>query len=296
MPANTASHGARTATPPFAAQRRRALLLAAVLAPVAARTRAQAPFDHAHAAWTALLVKHVRFNEAGNASRVDYKGFAADRAALQAYLQSLAGVTPAQYDGWSQPQQFAFLANAYNAFTIEKILTRYPNLKSIRDFGRVIGNPWKDEFFTLLGAKHHLDWIEHERLRAPGVFDEPRVHVAANCASIGCPMLGRAAFTANELDAQLESLMRAFLSDRSRNRYDAASNTLLSPIFDWYKADFERGGKSFLGYPNGGGAAAVAARYADQLTGVASERTTLRGGGVAVKFLEYDWTLNDVAR
>jgi hypothetical protein len=265
--------------------------------PLAARTRAQASFDHAHAAWTALLAKHVRFNEAGNASRVDYKGFVADRGGLQSYLQSLSAVSAEQYAGWNKPQQFAFLANAYNAFTIEKVLTRYPSLRSIRDFGRVIGNPWKDEFFMLLGARHHLDWIEHERLRAPGVFDEPRVHVAANCASIGCPMLGRAAFTPNELDAQLETLMRAFLSDHSRNRFDAASNTLqLSPVFDWYKADFERGGKSFLGYPNGGGAAAVAARYADQLADGAAERAALRAGGVAVKFLEYDWTLNDVAR
>ena len=282
---------------PRTALRRRAMLFAAVLAPVAARTRAQAAFDHGHGAWTALLAKHVRLNEAGNASRVDYKGFATDRAALQAYQQSLTAVTAEQYAGWTKPQQFAFFANAYNAFTIEKILTRYPNLKSIRDFGRVIGNPWKDEFFTLLGARHHLDWIEHERLRAAGVFDEPRVHVAANCASIGCPMLGRAAFTANELDAQLETLMRAFLSDRSRNRYDAASNTLqLSPIFDWYKTDFEPGGKSFLGYPNGGGATALAARYAEQLADGTAERAALRAGGAAVKFLEYDWGLNDVAR
>jgi len=34
----------------------------------------------------------------------------------------------------------AFLINAYNAFTVRKVLTRYPDLKSIRDFGRVIGN------------------------------------------------------------------------------------------------------------------------------------------------------------
>ena len=277
--------------------RRRALLLAALFVPFAAPARAQASFDHGHAAWTRLLAQHVQPNAAGNASRVDYKGFAAARSALQAYLQSLSAVPRPQYDGWSKPQQFAFLANAYNAFTVEKILTRYPDLRSIRDFGRVFGNPWKDPFFTLLGDKHHLDWIEHETLRAPGVFDEPRVHVAANCASIGCPMLGRSAFTAEALDGQLEALMRAFLSDRSRNRYDAASKTLLlSPIFDWYKVDFERGGKSFLGYPNGGGAAAVAARYAEQLADASADRAALRDGGFGVKFLEYDWSLNDVGR
>jgi len=274
---------------------RRSLLLGALFAPLLAR--AQDGFDHTHDAWTRLLAAHVRVNPAGNASRVDYKGFAADRGALQAYLQSLSAVARAQYDGWNKPQQFAFLANAYNAFTVEKILTRYPDLRSIRDFGRLIGNPWKDAFFTLLGARHHLDWIEHEMLRAAGAFDEPRVHVAANCASIGCPMLGRSAFSPTALDAQLETLQRAFLSDRTRNRYDAATRSLqLSPIFDWYKADFDKGGKSFLGYPNGGGAAAVGARYADLLADGASERAALRAGGVPIAFLEYDWLLNDVAR
>ena len=280
--------------------RRRVVLGAAALA-LLRRAAAQAPFDppfdHRNAAWTALLARHVKPDAAGTASRVDYRAFMAERAALHAYTQSLSAVTPAQYGGWNKAQQFAFLANAYNAFTVEKILTRYPDLRSIRDFGRVFGNPWKDAFFTLLGDRRHLDWIEHETLRAPGAFDEPRVHVAANCASIGCPMLGRGAFTADTLDAQLETLMRAFLSDRSRNRYDAATKTLLlSPIFDWYKADFERGGKSFLGYPNGGGASAVAARYAEQLADSAADRAALRAGGFAVKFLDYDWSLNDAAR
>ena len=103
--------------------------------------------------------------------------------------------------------------------------------------------------------------------------------------------------TAEALDAQLETLMRAFLSDRSRNRYDPAAKTLLlSPIFDWYKADFERGGASFLGFPNSGGTAALAARYAEQLADGAAERAALRAGAASVKFLDYDWSLNDAAR
>ncbi len=155
-----------------------------------------------------------------NASQVDYKGLAQERAALASYLQSLSAVTPAQYTGWSKSQQYAFLANAYNAFTIEKVLTRYPNLKSIRDFGTVIGNPWKDRFFTLLGKPQHLDGIEHETMRAPGVFDDPRVHVAVNCASVGCPMLGNRALTPDRIDTQLDELFARFMSDRSRNRYN----------------------------------------------------------------------------
>ena len=113
---------------------------------------ALAQFDHTHAAWTALLKKHVVVLGDGKASQVRYAEFAKDRAALKAYLGALSKVTDAEFKAWPKPQQMAFLINAYNAFTIEKILTRYPDLKSIKDFGSVFGNPWKDKFFTLLGV------------------------------------------------------------------------------------------------------------------------------------------------
>jgi hypothetical protein len=271
---------------------RRSILgaLAAALLVFAGSTAADG-FDHAHAAWDTLLKKHVRLISGGNASQVDYRGFAADRAALGDYLKRLSAVTPAQYANWSKAQQYAFLANAYNAFTIEKVLTRYPNLKSIRDFGRVFGNPWRDEFFTLLGAKRHLDWIEHEMMRAPGVFDDPRVHVAVNCASIGCPMLGRDALVAERLDAQLDDLFRRFMGDRTRNRYNAAQQAVeLSPLFDWYRKDFEQGHKGFASLHD------VVARYADQLADSAEDRARLRAKTVPIRFLDYDWSLNDLGR
>lgn len=246
-------------------------------------------FDHSHAAWEALLMRHVRLISNGNASQVDYQAFARDRSALKAYLVSLSAVSPEQYGDWSKAQQFAFLANAYNAFTIEKILTRYPDLKSIRDFGSFFGNPWKDRFFSLLRKPMNLDGIEHETLRAPGAFDDPRVHFAVNCASIGCPMLGQHALTAEQLDAQLDDLFKRFMSDRSRNRYDPKTNTAeISRIFDWYGKDFAKGHKGFSSVAD------VVAKYADQLADVPADRAALRGKQVKIDFLEYDWSLNDV--
>jgi hypothetical protein len=264
-------------------------VLAALLA-LAGSAGAQG-FDHTHAAWDALLKKHVRLIAGGSASQVDYRGFAADRAQLADYLNRLSAVTPAQYAAWSKAQQYAFLANAYNAFTVEKVLSRYPNLKSIRDFGRVIGNPWKDEFFVLLGAMRSLDWIEHDTLRAPGAFDDPRVHVAVNCASVGCPMLGRDAFVAERLDAQLDDLFLRFMSDRSRNRYDARTQTVeLLQLFDWYRQDFEKGHRGFASLQD------VAAKYADQLADSPADRARLRSKTAPIRFVEYDWRLNDVPR
>jgi len=258
-----------------------------------ARAQPRSSFDHSHAAWAALLAKQVKIAKDGTSSRVDYRAFAADRTALGAYLSALTAVSEADYAGWTKPQQYAFLGNAYNAFTVEKILTRFPKLASIRDFGRIVDNPWKDRFFTLLGKRQHLDGIEHETMRARASFAEPRVHVAVNCASIGCPMLGNEALVADRLDQQLERLMVAFMSDRSRNQYNAQSKTLeLSMIFDWYGDDFRDGGRSFLGYPRFSSVQEVGARYAELLADAPADRSALRAMTVPIRFLEYDWRLN----
>jgi hypothetical protein len=260
-----------------------ALLLAAPLA--------QAAFDHRHAAWDALLEKHVVLIADGKASQVNYAGFQADRAALRAYLDTLSAVSEAEYQSWSSPQQLAFLINAYNAFTVELILTRYPDLRSIRDLGSLFRSPWKQPFFTLLGEERHLDNIEHDIIRAPGAFDEPRIHAAVNCAAIGCPMLRDEAFTADRLEEQLEDGMRRFLADRSRNRFEAERNTLMvSKIFDWYKGDFEQGHQGMTSLE------ATFARYADVLGDTPQEQEAIRQGGSRIRYLDYDWALNATGR
>ena len=148
-----------------------ALAFAALLA-----TTSALALDQSHKAWDDFLHAHVKYAQGGNASRVDYAAVVKDHAQLKAILADYAKVTRAEFDGWSKAQQQAFLINDYNALTIEKILRRYPDIKSIRDYGTVFGNPWKDKFFKLFGEDASLDVVEHETLRKPGVYDEPRVH------------------------------------------------------------------------------------------------------------------------
>ena len=244
--------------------------------------------DHSYKAWDELLKKHVKYVQNGNASRVDYAGFARERAQLKAVLDECQKVTRAEFDAWSKPQQQAFLINAYNAFTIELILTKYPDLKSIRDLGGFLSKPWAKKFFTLFGQESYLDFIEHEMLRKEGVYDDPRVHVAVVCASIGCPMLRNEAFTAANLEASLEDGMKRFLSDRTRNRYDPQARRLeISRIFDWYGKDFEKGHKGFTSVK------ATMAKYADSLADKPEDRALVREQKADVSFLDYDWSLND---
>jgi hypothetical protein len=245
-------------------------------------------FDHTYRAWNDLLRKHVVLIDGGKASQVRYAEIRSERAQLQAYLDTLSSVRLQEFHRWSKAQQLAFLLNAYNAFTVELILMRYPDLNSIRDFGRFINNPWKKRFFKLLGKEQHLDGIEHETIRAPGVYDEPRIHMAVNCAAIGCPMLREEAYVADRLDGQLEEQVVRFLSDRSRNRYDGATNTLeVSEIFDWYREDFSSGFRGIRSREQ------FFAKYAELLTDDPDGQNRIRSQTAKISFVDYDWGLND---
>ena len=271
----------------------RTLLAAAALL---VATGASAAFDHSHAAWDALLKKHVKVIDGGKASQVRYADFAKDRPALKAYLGEVSKVTPAEFGAWPKAERMAFLVNAYNAYTVELILTKYPDLKSIRDLGNIVFNsPWKQKFFTLFGEPWWLDRIEHETLRKPGAYDEPRVHYAVNCASVGCPSLREEAFVAPRLEAQLEEQARRFLSDRSRNRLNPANGKLeVSEIFKWFKEDWTSGYKGL----SGNGAPVTSreqyfAKYADLLADKPEHRKLVADGKAPIDHLPYDWSLND---
>ncbi len=273
---------------------RAVLALALAFAPLAA----SAQFDHSHAAWDALVKKHVKPIDGARSSQADYAAFAKDREALKAYLAQVSKVGEAEFGRWPKAERMAFLINAYNAWTVELILTKYPDLKSIRDLGNLLFNsPWKKKFFTLFGRESWLDQIEHEMLRKPGAYDEPRVHFAVNCASIGCPMLREEAFVAPRLDAQLEEQARRFLSDRSRNRFDPASGKLLvSEIFKWFKEDWTSG---YAGIGNAGPVISrerYFARYAELLADTPADRKLVAEGRAPIDHLDYDWSLNDLRK
>ena len=249
-----------------------------------------AQFDHLHNAWGTLLKRHVVLSDGAKASRVRYAGFQQDRDELKRYLETLGKVSTAEFQRWSKDQQLAFLINAYNAATVEKVLTRYPNIRSIWDFGKLIGNPFKDKFIRLLGAEMSLDNIEHDTIRVDGAYNDPRIHFAVNCASIGCPMLREEPYVAERLDAQLEDQTVRFLSDRTRNRFNTATSALeVSKIFDaspWYGGDFRRGWKGLTSLE------AFFAQYADRLADRPEDRQRIRDRKAAVRYLDYDWTLN----
>lgn len=244
----------------------------------------QAAFDSTHGQWDALLKQHVHWNKKGTASSVDYAGFAKDRGRLDNYLKSLSMVGKQEYSKWPLNEQQAFLINAYNAHTVQLILTRYPNLESIKELGSLFSSPWKQEFFSLLGEKRSLDDVEHHLLRGDKRYREPRIHFAVNCASVGCPALRDEAYTGAKLASQLEDQTIRFLSDKSRNSLDLKTGRyVVSRIFDWYRDDFDS---------HAGGVKSFLVRYADKTGMYPVEISYLKQKNFKIDYSVYDWSLN----
>jgi len=227
-----------------------------------------------HAPWTALLQKHV--DERGMVAYARWKSSASDLAALDAYINHLSTAT---VDG-STPKsaQLAFWINAYNAVTVKGILKEYPTSSIRNHTAKLFGyNIWKDLQLHVAGKEYSLDDMEHQVLRK---MDEPRIHFAIVCASIGCPKLLQEAFTAEKLEQQLVKSTRDFFADPTKFSFDQRSGTLsLSPILKWFSSNFGPDTASLQRY--------IAPYLPEQAQAIA------RSGAAKVRYLDYDWELND---
>lgn len=225
-----------------------------------------------HALWQAVL-DHYLIAEDDALNRVDYAGLQRNgMAQLRRYLGAMAAIDPRAH---SRDEQMAYWINLYNALTLRVIADAWPVASILKvGSGSVFGGPWDDPVITINNQALTLNDIEHRILR--GIWQEPRIHFAVNCASVGCPDLQPAAFNGQNLEALLALSARQYLASERGVKLDE-DTLVLSSLFDWYAADF------------GDDAEAVRARlatYADTATAV-----VLREHDGKVRY-DYDWALN----
>jgi hypothetical protein len=214
---------------------------------------------------------------------VDYAGLKARPDDLNAYVALLGRISPVSHPDHfpARVDSLAYWINAYNAFVLKGVVDHYP-VKSVRDIKALFGF-FSRTGFTAGGRTCTLNDIEHETLRK--VFQDPRIHAAINCASVGCPRLPQRAFWPQGLDARLEEEIRFFIREPRNVRIDRTEPALhLSEIFKWYAEDFtgSRGVKE--------------ARITDCLMPYLPEedRTFLKAHpDLKIRYIDYDWALND---
>src|SRR6266481_3360374 len=219
-----------------------------------------------HGEFERLLNKYV--NDQGLVNYGAWKQDAADISALDNYLKQFAD----KIDNAAQEnERAASLVNAYNAFVLRWILSGYP-IESIWQL--------KDSFtakrYDIGGGKVSLDDIEHGTLRPLIGY---RAHAVLVCAARSCPPLQRFAYTADKFEEQDDRAYRAWLAREDMNRFLPNERKVeISSIFKWFKDDFEKAG----GIPK------IFGRYAPP-----SVRDFAAGGKYEIKYLLYNWGLND---
>jgi hypothetical protein len=202
---------------------------------------------------------------------VDYQGFKNEEGKLDQYLKVLEKTDSSKL---SRNEQFAFYINAYNAWTIKLILSGYPGVKSIKEFGNIFKSPWKKKLARIDGDMVTLDHVEHGILRPK--YKDPRVHFAINCASKGCPPLRSEPYRGDVLDQQLAEMVRAFINDTRRNRLEGKT-LYVSRIFKWFKGDF---GNDIVGF------------FQEYAEGNLKKELDSSRKEIEVEYLSYDWSLN----
>lgn len=210
----------------------------------------------------ALLQEHI--SETGV---VDYKTMLKNKASLQNYITYLVETNPDT--SWSDDKTKAFWINAYNAYTIHLILENYP-VSSILKINKKGKDAWSQKFAVVGGKAYTLNEIEHEVLRKS--YKDPRIHVGVNCASFSCPPILNKAFTEENVEVELERLMKRFINDPQRNIMNE-KKVILSKIFEWYKGDFTKQGNLIS--------------YISKYSNVPLSKKT------KVRYMEYNWNLNE---
>lgn len=194
----------------------------------------------------------------------------------------------------SSAEKTAFWINLYNSMVIHGIIAlgvRRTVKEVFNFFGRI--------YYRIGIGDYSADDIEHGILRgnrrAPyGLFKpfddedprlkyaietlDPRIHFALVCGSSSCPCIDY--YTADELEQQLEQAASNFINGNEVEIYPAQRRLRLSPVFKWYRSDFN--GEE--------GVLEMLARYRRDPADVDFLRTAATGCRIDWKF--YNWALN----
>lgn len=230
---------------------------------------------------TSLLQKYVDSN-----SRVNYSAWRASSSDVAALKNVLAAIASQDTRALTSPEAKAFYINAYNAMTIDLILSHYdgtlgrasspyPNDRSIRNIDNLDDAVWDRFTWKVGGQSRSLNDVENKILRPMG---DARIHFSIVCASKGCPPLLNRAFSGGSVDQLLDQLADAFANSGVNTQFNSDTNQIkTSHILDWFSSDFSTTFGSVKGF---------FLRYVKVIP-------TDQVQGMRVSFVPYDWTLNE---
>jgi hypothetical protein len=228
-------------------------------------------------AWGAFLERYVGAADSG-LTVVSYGAVTPeDGNALAGFIAAMAALPISRY---APREQLTYWVNLYNALTVDVVLEHYP-VASIRDIdispGLFADGPWDQPLIVVEDEPLTLNDIEHRILRP--IWRDPRLHYVVNCAAVGCPNLGAAAYRAATMEQSLEAAARRYVND-PRGVAIRDGRVVVSSIYDWFIEDFGGDEAGVLAHLRRYAAPALAA----QLAAIGKLHDSA-----------YDWRLNDPA-
>ncbi len=233
---------------------------------------------------------------------VDYKTLRRKRLKLKALLQEFDNLDPNEYRTWPKEDKIAFWLNAYNIQMLNIITENYP-IESSR-FLRLypgwgpnsilhIKGIWRNYKFLVMDEEFTLAEVDRRFFRKE--FDDPRIFFAISRASLSSPPLRNEPYYGYKLNEQLDGQARRFLSSPLAFRTDKEKGRVyLSSLFQ--SSSY---GKEFISK------FAIDKKFKDQEPATRAvlnfitnyvprdKVSFLEVGKYSVKFMKYDWTIND---
>jgi len=238
---------------------------------------------------------------------VKYENLDHRKQVLDTVLEKFAGLKRARYESWPKADKIAFWINAYNMQMLRILVDNYPIKStpvyrifwpptSIRHIEptRVLGvKKWDGYKFIVTDEAFTLSEIETRFFRQE--FDEPRVFLAITHGTLSGPVLHNEPYYGYKLDRQLDEQVRRLLARPRSFKINRDEKTVyLSAMFDpdEYGNEFiDKYGtdKKFKDHPDS--MRAVLNFISGYVS--AQDRSFLETQAYKVKYIGYDWRLND---
>jgi len=233
---------------------------------------------------------------------VDYRGLRRKRLELRALLREFDKLAPDEYESWSREDKIAFWINVYNLQKLRVVTDNYPIEPSSRIltiFYRGTGNIRHIEEkiarhkFLVMDEEFTFATIEKRFFR--GEFDDPRIFFTLSYACLSSPPLRNEPYYGDNLDEQLDEQTERFLSSSLAFSIDREKQKVyLSALFQssWYGREFINKfaiDKKFKDQP-----AEIRAVLNFITNYISKENVTfLETGNYTIKYMTFDWTIND---
>jgi len=200
-----------------------------------------------------------------NAGKVDYNKLKRDSTDLKILINMIKNE---RLDNQTDNYKLAFYINSYNLLVIHQITSRYP-VSSPMD----ITGFFKQNKFVVAGEQLTLDELEFDKLT--NEYKDPRIHFALGCAALSCPFLYDNAFTPEHVEEQLKFRAQLIIDRPNYIEVDEKNKIIfMNKIFEWYQGQFSFNAGSLINFVN---------KY----------RFYKVPHDYEIKFIEYDWSLND---